>query len=179
MPRKNHGAKHLRMTHRYVRISCLQCNLEKTVVIPISGNYDINDRLCPELTLSWEEKFTLLGFQIDNRLKLLNENYEKCFKKVHEIGRKWARYRLSLKGRITIAKTFLLPQFTYVASVLDPSPNTYETIYKMIRSFVTTGSTTPLGKGNWINQDILYAPKSEGGFNFIDARSYFLSLKVS
>ena len=89
------------------------------------------------------------------------------------------RYRLSLKGRITIAKTFLLPQFTYVASVLDPSPHTYDVINKMLRSFVNTGSTIPLGKGNWINQDILYGPKSEGGFNFIDARSFFLSLKIS
>ena len=81
----------------------------------------------------------MLGFQIDSRLKLLYENYDKCFKKVHEIGRKWARYRLSLKGRITIAETFLLPQFTYVASVLDPSPSTYDTINKMMRSFVNTG----------------------------------------
>ena len=66
---------------------------EKTAVIPIGGNYDINDKLCPELALSWEDKFTLLGFQIDNRLKHLNDNYEKCFKKVHEISRQWARYR--------------------------------------------------------------------------------------
>ena len=72
----------------FVRISGLQCNLEKTVVIPINGNYDINDKLCPDLALSWEDNFTLRGFQIDSRLKLLNENYEKCFKKVHEIGRK-------------------------------------------------------------------------------------------
>ena len=66
-----------------------------------------------------------------------------------------------------------------MASVLDPSRNTYEVINKMLRSFVNTGSTIPLGKGNWINQDILYAQKSEGGFNFIDARSFFMSLKVS
>ena len=84
----------------------------------------------------------MLRFQNDSRLKLLNENYEKCFKKVHEIGRKWARYRLSLKGCITIAKTFLLPQFTYIASVLDPSPSTYDTINKMMRSFVNTGSSS-------------------------------------
>ena len=31
--------------------------------------YDINDKLCPELALSWENKFTLLGFKIYNRLK--------------------------------------------------------------------------------------------------------------
>ena len=132
----------------FAMISKLQYNLEKTAVIPIGGNYDTNDKLCPELALSWENNFTLLGFQIDSRLKLLNENYEKCFKKVHEIGRKWARYRLSLKGRITIAKTFFLPQFTYVASVLDPSTSTYDTINRMLRSFVNTGSTRTLGKGN-------------------------------
>ena len=67
----------------FARISGLQCNLEQNAVIPIGGNYDINDKLCPELALSWEDKFTLLGFQIDSRLKLLNKNYEKCFKKVH------------------------------------------------------------------------------------------------
>ena len=48
-----------------------------------------------------------------------------------------------------------------------------------MRSFVNTGSTLPLGKGNGINQGILYAPKSEGGFNFIDVRSFFKSLKIS
>ena len=144
------------------RISGLQCNLEKTSVIPIGGNYDINNKLFPELALSWENKFTFLGFQIDNRIKDLNDHYEKCFKKVHEIGRRWVRYRLSIKGHITIAKTFLLPQFTYAASVLDPSASTYDTINRMLRSFVNTGSTLILGKVNWINQeDILYDSNQE------------------
>jgi len=69
--------------------------------------------------------------------------------------------------------------YVYVASVLDPSPSTYDTISKMMRSFVNTGSALPLGKGNWINQDILYASKLEGGFNIIYARSFFISLKIS
>ena len=73
------------------RIIGLQCNLEKTAAILIGGNYDINDKLCPELALSLENKFTLLGFQIDNRLKELNENSEKSLKKVHNISRRWVR----------------------------------------------------------------------------------------
>ena len=154
----------------FVRISGPQYNLEKSAVIQIGGDYDINDKLCPELALSWENKFTLLGFQIDNRLKDLNDNYEKCFKKVHKIGR---RYRLSQKGHITIAKTFLLPQFTYIASVLDPWTRTYDTINRMLRSCVNSGSTLTLGKGNWIHQDILYGSKSERGLNFIDAQIFF------
>ena len=139
---------------------------------------DINDKLCPELALGWENKFTLLGFQIDNRLKDLYDYYEKHFKKVHEISRKWARYRLSLRGCIPIAKTFHLHQFTYVASVLDPSASTINTINSMLRSFVNTGSTLTLGKGNWIHQDILYGSKSEGGLNFIYTWSFFKSLKI-
>ena len=98
----------------------------------------------------------------DGALFDLNDHYEKCFKKVHEIGRRWVRYRLSIKGHITIAKTFLLPQFTYAASVLDPSASTYDTINRMLRSFVNTGSTLILGKVNWINQeDILYDSNQE------------------
>ena len=107
MIRKNLEAKHSQMILPYVsretqdtlgeflkhfaRISGLQCNMEKTTVIPIGGNYDINDKLCPELALSWENKFTLLGFQIDNRLKDLHENYKKCLKKVQKISRRRAR----------------------------------------------------------------------------------------
>jgi len=65
----------------FARISGLQCNLEKTSAIPIGGNYDINDKLCHELALNWGKKSTLLGFQIDNRLKELNDNYENYYKK--------------------------------------------------------------------------------------------------
>ena len=79
----------------FARISGLQCNLDKNSVIPIGGNFDIEDKLCPELALSWENNFTLLGFQIDNRLEKLDVNYKKCYQKIHEINRKWARYRLS------------------------------------------------------------------------------------
>ena len=80
--------------------------------------------------------------KINNRLKHLNNNCEKCFKKIHEISRLWARYRLSLKGRIVIARTFF-----------------YDTINRMMRSFVNTGSTLTLRKGSWIHEDILCAPK--------------------
>ena len=76
----------------FARISGLQWNLEKTSVIPIRGNFDTTDRLCPELALSWESDFTLLGLQIDSRLNKLDENYEKCYEKMHGTSRKWARY---------------------------------------------------------------------------------------
>ena len=163
----------------FARISGLQCNLEKTSVIPIGGNCNTTDRLCPELALSWESDFKLVWFQIDSRLNKLDENYEKCYEKMHGISRKWARYQLSFKGCIPIAKAFILPQFTYIVSVLDPIDKTYETINRFIRNFINTGTTKPSTRNFWIHQDILYGPKNEGGLNFIDARSFFLSLTIS
>ena len=73
----------------------------------------------------------------------------------------------------------MLPQFTYIASVLDPTNSTYDEINKIIGLFINTGTSKPCTYKNWIHKDILYGPKSEGGLNFIDARSFFLSLKIS
>ena len=65
------------------------------------------------------------------------------------IARKWPRYQLSLKDRIMIAKTFLLPQFTYIASVLAPDTKTYDTTIKILLNFINTGATKVSGKGKW------------------------------
>lgn len=98
---------------------------------------------------------------------------------MHEISKKKARFKLSLKDRITIAKNFLLPQFTYLASVVDLDDKMYENINRCLCNFGNTGSTKTHSNKNWIEQDILYGPKSEGGLDFIDARTFFLALKIS
>ena len=63
--------------------------------------------------------------------------------------------------------------------MLEPSTSTYDEINRIIGLFINTGTTKPCTKKNWIHKDILFGPKSEGGLNFIDARSFFLSLKIS
>ena len=73
----------------------------------------------------------------------------------------------------------MLPQFTYIALLLDPTASTYDEINGIIGLFINKGTTKPCTKKNWIHEDVLYGPKSEGGLNFIDARSFFLSLKIS
>ena len=39
--------------------------------------------------------------------------------KIDGIIRTWRPYNLSIRGRVTIAKTKMVPQLTYVATVLD------------------------------------------------------------
>ena len=52
----------------------LKCNISKTKVIPV-GNFNEGD-ICSDLKLSWEKEFTILGVDIDNKLKQLHKNFD-------------------------------------------------------------------------------------------------------
>ena len=52
----------------------------KNNVIPIGGNFNPENVLCNHLGLQWTDNFTILGFDVDNKL----ENLDKNFKKIHE-----------------------------------------------------------------------------------------------
>ena len=47
-----HATKYITLFHS---ISGLACNLDKTVVIPIGANTNINDQLCPDLGMKWND----------------------------------------------------------------------------------------------------------------------------
>ena len=57
----------------FSKISGLECNIEKTKVIPI-GDFDKENKICQDINLIWEDEFTLLGFHIDNKLENLKYN---------------------------------------------------------------------------------------------------------
>ena len=84
-------------------ISGLACNINKTNIIPIGSNTNTADTLCPELNMEWTNTFTILGFEVDNKLENLSLNFQKIKDKIKSIISKWKPYHLSLKGRITIA----------------------------------------------------------------------------
>ena len=99
------------------QISGLKCNVSKTKVIPV-GNFETGG-LCDDLGLTWDDKFTILGIDIDNKLKCLNENFTRINKKVSGIISRWTGYNLSFHGKITVTKSLMLSQYTYVGGILD------------------------------------------------------------
>ena len=56
----------------FSKISGLHCNMSKTKIIPV-GNYDMQNKLCPDFKLDWESDFTLLGFYIGKTGKAMNQ----------------------------------------------------------------------------------------------------------
>ena len=65
----------------FSKISGLQANLDKTMVVPLGGNFRIKeeDQLCQDLKLVWDNSFRLLGLDFDSKLEKLRNNYETKF----------------------------------------------------------------------------------------------------
>jgi hypothetical protein len=60
----------------------------------------------------------LLGVKIDSKIKKLDENWAEVLRKVWGLIHYWNQYRLSLTGRVMVAKTFLMSQTTFLMGIL-------------------------------------------------------------
>jgi hypothetical protein len=60
----------------------------------------------------------LLGVKIDYKAKNLDENWAEVSRKVWGLIHYWNQYRLSLTGRVMVAKTFLMSQATFLMGVI-------------------------------------------------------------
>ena len=89
-------------------------HLDKTHVIPVGKQDNQKDIICPDLGIEWASSFNILGFKIDNKLKALDKNYTNVFNKIKGIIKKWTPNKLSLRGRLTLAKTMLVSQLTFI-----------------------------------------------------------------
>ena len=170
----------LRNATKYIqhfhKLSGLACNIEKTCVIPIGKNSNKNDPICTDLNMVWDDTFTILGFDIDNKLEKLDINFTKVKEKIQALIRKWKPYHLSLRGRLTIAKTKLVSQITYISTVLTPNSATIAEIQTLINNFVMGIEST---NKHWINKDIIYTHTSKGGFGMIRLESFIKAIKIS
>merc|ERR1712074_377524 len=106
----------------------------------------------------------------------LEKNFGIIHEKIKSIIRNWTPYRLSLRGRLTIAKTLLTSQLTYVASILTPTAKIIEDIQETIDNYVQDIKNT---QKNWISKDMLTAPQKHGGLGMIKLDDFTLAIKIS
>ena len=124
------------------QISGLKCNVSKTKVIPV-GNFETGG-LCDDLGLTWDDNFTILGIDIDNKLKCLDDNFTRINKKVRGIISRWTGYNLSFHGKITVSKSLMLSQYTYVGGILDCIKTKHmDQIQTQLDYYINHGKNTP------------------------------------
>ena len=163
------------------RHSGCRFNIDKTRCTPL-GRSRSNTQLISSLRQSYGQGFvpddgyfTALGitFNASNIAETPDLNYDRKITKVKELIKMWERRNMTIYGRLTLIKCFLLSQFVYLISPLpSPSKSLVKTINGMLYKFLWGGGREKL------KRELLDIPKEKGGIGMINLENFVLSLKV-
>ncbi len=152
-------------------ISRLCTNVEKTTMMR-TGNLDtVLDPRIEQLGFGLVTEMKILGFEIDNKAERLERNFDKCISKIRQIVGNWSRFRLTLPGRIAIAKSLLLSQVTFHGKVLDPTTAQLNEINQIIEGFVTHKPV--------ISKERIYLSVKKGGLGMVNIESFLAAQKCA
>ncbi len=145
--------------------------MEKSFVMRIGNLEGSIDNNIKRLGFTFVDKINLLGFTLQNYGDMTATNFEKINMKIDNLIRFWDRFFLSLPGKITIYKSFLIPQINYIATVMTPNQNTLLGLKKKMEQFLTKGFSLARSK--------MYAPVTEGGLGLFRLCDFIASLRCS
>jgi len=152
--------------NNYENISGLGCNIEKTSLMPVGLIEDLPQNIL-ELGLQIVPEITLLGAQIKNTGLCFENNGQKILEKIRKQVNFWARFCLSLPGRICVAKTFMYSQINYLGCFMPIENFIIKSISSVIEKFV---------KGNLkIGLQKFYDPIKNGGLGLFNVSDYLAS----
>jgi len=154
----------------YRLISGFECNIDKTVLMPIGLEGGINEDI-RNLGFSIQEKIKVVGMDLSNRLNDFQKEVDSMSEKLKKIVREFSRFGLSLPGRINVAKTFLYSQLNYLGSFLPLGKNQCERLNYIIGQFVA-------GKIN-VSQKRIFSAIEIGGLGLFEVYCFLQSQRCS
>jgi hypothetical protein len=152
----------------FFQLSGLECNVEKTVLMPINPD-PVSDEI-KSLGFEIKNNMTILGMKLKNNGDFVIENGEIITEKIQKQINYWLRFNLSLPGRITIAKSMLYSQINYLGSFIDFGSQLYARWEDLITRYVK-------GKLN-IARDRFFLPLSSGGLGLFKIRNFLDAQRV-
>ena len=91
--------------------------------------WDLEDRVILD-------SFTLLGIDIDNKLKQIDSNFDKLHGKTKSLINDWKARNLPIQCRINISKCLLVSPYTYLASIIPLKEEQIEEAQEAINNYV-------------------------------------------
>lgn len=124
----------LELVNMFSKCSGLKLNKDKTEAMRLGSRTKQTEN---GFGLKWSGKVKSLGivFEKDNEKMIIN-NFEARIKKMITILNIWYQRDLSLKGKISIIKSLIMPQILYVASVLEVPEWAVNKIKNIILEFI-------------------------------------------
>jgi hypothetical protein len=147
---------------QFGNLSGLICNVEKTTLLTIGQNNQIDDRI-RNLGFIIVDKVTILGLEI-NSDGVANSNFTRLVEKIRSLIANWTPYKLSLPGRINIAKSLMYSQINYLGCFLQFPTEYINSIDNIITGFVK-------GKLNIARKRLYLSPK-DGGLGLFDIPTF-------
>jgi hypothetical protein len=119
------------------RVMGLEINIEKTqLMITGSDAWDGTESVAGIKVVS---KIKILGFELDRKLMNLDGNWTRIIANMRKICRYWTTFRLSITGRIAVAKTYILSQAIYYMGTLPLSEELGGQMNDIILDFISGG----------------------------------------
>ena len=101
----------LKILQEFEMVSGLKINVKKTQLMITGGDGEIIGEEIDGIIVVNE--INVLGVIIDRKLLNLDRNWEKTILKMINQSNYWKLFRLSISGRVMIAKTYMITQATY------------------------------------------------------------------
>jgi hypothetical protein len=151
-------------------LSGLEFNVEKTTILPIGPNVPLDNRI-KDLGFTIADEVTILGLKIGKGTGTVAENFTNTLSKIRNHITEWSRSRLSLPGRIVIAKTMLYSQIKYLGCFLDFPNDVLTEIDNVITQFV-------LGNLN-VSKKRQYKPLCMGGLGLFNLKTFLCAQQAT
>ena len=100
-------------------------------------------------------------------------NIDKQYDKINKILNNWKKRNLTMIGRITVIKSLIIPNITYIASVTDINKGHLKPFKSLIYKYIWDG------KSEKIQRNTLSLNLKDGGMNMTDIDSYIDAIKLS
>jgi hypothetical protein len=148
----------------FEEISGLSCNYDKTVLMPVFPPTDEEINFCSDLDFRIVNKIHLLGMDITPDFVDIGKNFLVVKEKILKQVRFWERFKLTLPGRISIAKTFLVSQLNYLGSVFRIPEDTCQDVQNIINNFIR--------KNLRVSRDRICTSVENGGLGFFHLNDF-------
>jgi exonuclease III len=150
-------------------LSGLRCNVEKSQVLLIGTDSIPEYVIDSGFAVATELK--ILGFKVTKNHADMAKNFDPAIDKIRNTANFWNRFRLSLPGRINVAKTLMLSQIGFHATIVPVPDDKINEAQRIMEDFVS---------GTFkFDKKLICAIPEQGGLGLINVKHYILSLQCS
>lgn len=162
--------KAIKQIETFGAFSGLELNKTKSSIVDISGN--IVDKNVEGIPLSNSEVKILGVYFGGNEQTLMNKNWLPKISKIDNLIRLWKARHLTLFGKITIIKSFLVSQLIYNAQMILIPKDIMKQINSRVFQFLWNG------KKDKVKRSVLCMKYESGGLKMVELNSLFQSFML-